>query len=180
MDDVSILNEGTIKKNENKKESIDINDHHHRIKKTFIGCTHHQSKKGLVRWEEKSFLKNNEQHHRPFSSIRHGNKFHQRLGNQTLNLFFVAFFYKNNYPKHSSRRRGCTYYNNNMQRPGYTKAPTRKIYIYILPPRNFYLTHLSLFFFSLLWWLFVCLLFSHHFLHGFLRSSFIIRHSTNV
>ena len=48
MDDVSILIEGTIKKNENKKESIDINDHHHRMKNLYFGYTH-QSKKGLVR-----------------------------------------------------------------------------------------------------------------------------------
>lgn len=47
MDDVSILSEGTIKKNENKKESIDINDHHHRIKKPLLGV-HISEKRGSL------------------------------------------------------------------------------------------------------------------------------------
>ena len=162
MDDVSILIEGTIKKNENKKESIDINDHHHRMKNLYFGSTH-QSKKGLVRWEEKSFFLNNEPHHRPVSSIRHGNKFHQRRGNQTLNLFFVSFFDKNKKLPQASADDEVV---RTLQQHAATTAPRIQKR---QQERSIYTTAVKLLFDSsflvlLFIIMIVCLLFSRHFL----------------
>ena len=90
-------------------------------------------------------------------------------------FLFPSLIKTKNYPKHQPTTRLYVHYNNmqQQQRPGYRNANKKDLYI--LPPWNFYLTHLSLFFFSLLW-LFVCCFLVIFFLWLFT----FIRHSTNV